>query len=181
MDKRDVRAIAAELALVNAAKPDSQDICFVPSGHYNSIVDRVRPDAARPGDIVDASGTVLGRHDGITHFTVGQRRGLGVAATQPLYVNATDSVANSVTVGPREDLAAERVAVIDVVMHRDGARVDCVRLRYRSPAVPASVEAPAGRHDFLEIELGEPFDGVAPGQTAVMMSGDTVVGHGTIK
>ena len=117
----------------------------------------------------------------VHHFTVGQRRGLGVAATQPLYVNATDSVANSVTVGPREDLAAERVAVIDVVMHRDGARVDCVRLRYRSPAVPASVEAPAGRHDFLEIELGEPFDGVAPGQTAVMRSGDTVVGHGTIK
>ena len=181
ISKPEVREIALRNSLAVAKKPESQDLCFLAGSSKKAFLLRHADLGDLDGPVLDGSGQEIGRHSGHHHFTVGQRRGLGVAATQPLYVNATDSVANSVTVGPREDLAAERVAVIDVVMHRDGARVDCVRLRYRSPAVPASVEAPAGRHDFLEIELGEPFDGVAPGQTAVMMSGDTVVGHGTIK
>ena len=79
MEKSEVRAMAAELGLVTAAKPDSQDICFVPEGRYSAIVEKLRPDAARPGEIVDQAGTVLGRHDGIIHFTVGQRKGLGLS------------------------------------------------------------------------------------------------------
>ncbi len=131
--------------------------------------------------MLDSAGRELGRHDGHHNFTVGQRRGLGVAAGRPFYVTATDAVANTVTVGPAGELAAERVEVRDAVLHRDGWRVDRVRLRYHSPAVPARIVAAAGRHDLLEIDLIEPFDGPAPGQAAVLMSGDTVVGHGTIK
>ena len=102
MEKREVRAIAAELGLVNAAKPDSQDICFVPQGRYTTIVEPLRPDAARPGEIVDQAGTVLGRHDGITHFTVGQRKGLGLSGNdEPLFVLKLDAANARVVVGPR--------------------------------------------------------------------------------
>ena len=102
MEKTQVRAIAAELGLVNAEKPDSQDICFVPQGRYTTIVNRLRPDAARAGDIVDLSGQVLGRHDGITHFTVGQRKGLGLSGNdEPLFVLKLDAVNARVIVGPR--------------------------------------------------------------------------------
>ena len=131
--------------------------------------------------MLDRQGRQLGQHRGHHHFTVGQRRGLGVSAGEPLYVTATDATQNSVTVGSRGDLARDRVSVARAVLHRDGSTVDRVRLRYRSPAVAARVEAPAGSHGLLEVELEEPFEGVAPGQAAVMMSGHTVVGHGTIK
>ncbi len=105
-----MRAIAAELGLVNAAKPDSQDICFVPEGRYTSIVNnRLRPDAARPGDIVDLTGAVLGRHDGIVNFTVGQRKGLGLSGNEePLFVLKLDPVNARVVVGPRSALGSSR-------------------------------------------------------------------------
>jgi tRNA-specific 2-thiouridylase len=103
-----------------------------------------------------------------------------VAATEPLYVLGTDAATNTVRVGRRKRLETDRVRLRNAVMHRDGARVDRVRLRYHTDPVPARVSAPAGRHDRLEVELDRPFDGPAPGQAAVLMSGDVVVGHATI-
>lgn len=181
ISKPEVREIALRNSLEVARKPESQDLCFLAGSSKDAFLRRHADLGDRDGPVLDSSGRELGRHSGHHHFTVGQRRGLGVSATRPLYVTATDASDNSVTVGPREELAAARVAVRDAVMHRDGARVDRVRLRYRSPVVPAKVTASAGQHEQLEIELEQSFEGVAPGQAAVLMSGDTVVGHGTIK
>jgi len=181
ISKPEVREIASRNSLSVAKKPESQDLCFLAGSSKKAFLKRHADLGDLDGPVLDSSGRELGRHSGQHQFTVGQRRGLGVAATQPLYVTATDAASNSVTVGPRQELEAERVSVGDVVMHRDGARVDRVRLRYRSPAVPARVAATAGRHELLEVELDEPFEGVAPGQAAVLMDGDTVIGHGTIK
>lgn len=179
--KPEVREIASRNGLSVAKKPESQDLCFLAGSSKKAFLRRHADLGDLDGPVLDGSGRELGRHAGHHNFTVGQRRGLGLASARPLYVTATDAGTNSVTVGTREELAAERVLVSDAVMHRDGARVDRVRLRYRSPAVPATVTALAGRHDLLEVELVEPFEGVAPGQAAVLMDGDTVVGHGTIK
>jgi tRNA-specific 2-thiouridylase len=126
---------------------------------------------ARPGDILDATGAVVGRHDGHHGFTVGQRRGLGGGSRQPLYVLATDARANTVTVGPRDALAIRTVRVRGLRMH--GIQPDAVRLRYRSPALRCRLTGD-------EIHLDEPFDGAAPGQTAVFLSGDAIVGCATI-
>ncbi|MBS0281696.1 MAG: tRNA 2-thiouridine(34) synthase MnmA, partial [Proteobacteria bacterium] len=112
MEKSAVRALAAELGLITAAKPDSQDICFVPEGRYTNIVEKLRPDAARPGEIVDQAGAVLGRHDGIFNFTVGQRKGLGLSGNEePLFVLKLDAARAQVVVGPRSALASR---VIDL-------------------------------------------------------------------
>jgi len=135
----------------------------------------------RDGAIVDSAGRTLGRHRGHHDFTVGQRRGIGVSAPEALYVLATDATTNTVTVGTRAELERRSVSVRDAVLHRDGADVDAVKLRYRSRALPATVSAAGkGRHSSLEVELGEGFAGVAPGQTAVLLAGDRIVGHGTI-
>ncbi len=181
ISKPEVREIASRNSLSVAKKPESQDLCFLAGSSKRAFLERHGELRDEDGPVLDGSGRELGRHRGHHNFTVGQRRGLGVAASEPLYVTATDASTNSVTIGPRGQLAADRVGVRDAVLHRDGARVDRVRLRYRSGAVRARVEAASGRHDSLEIELDEPFEGVAPGQAAVLMSGDTVVGHGTIK
>ena len=130
---------------------------------------------------------MLGGHRGHHRFTVGQRRGLGVAGAAPLYVLETDAAANRVVVGPRESLATSRVRVTDAVLHRDGGRVDRVRLRYHSRPLGASLEPGAGsgppgagRHGELTLRLDEPAFGVAPGQTASLMDADAVIGHATI-
>ena len=115
MEKTDVRALAAELGLGTAAKPDSQDICFVPQGRYSALVEKLRPDAARPGEIVDAAGTVLGRHDGIIHFTVGQRKGLGLSGNEePLFVLKLDAARARVVVGPRAALGSQSMMLRNV-------------------------------------------------------------------
>jgi tRNA-specific 2-thiouridylase len=125
---------------------------------------------------------VLGRHGGHHNFTVGQRKGIRVAAPEPLYVLATDAAANRVTVGPRAALAAHAVTVRGARLHRAGAEVDAVKLRYRSRPLACRVAGdPApGVHRRLELELLDPVDGAAPGQTACLLRGDVVVGHGTI-
>jgi tRNA-uridine 2-sulfurtransferase len=123
---------------------------------------------------------VIGRHRGHHEFTVGQRRGLGVAAGEPLYVLATDAAANRVVAGPREELATRMVRVRDAVLRRDGSRVDRVKLRYRSRPVGCSVDAGAGHHAKLSVRLDQPAYGVAPGQTACLMDGEAIVGHATI-
>jgi len=182
LHKPRVRELAGEAGLAVAGKPDSQDLCFLAGTDRATFLARhggIRP---RPGEIVDRGGRPVGRHRGHHAFTVGQRRGIGVAAQAPLYVLETDAATNRVVVGPREALRRSRVGVRGAILHREGARVDRVKLRYRSEALAAAVGgAPgAGRHSRLELELREPALGVAPGQAAVLMDGDLVVGHGTI-
>jgi tRNA-specific 2-thiouridylase len=181
MTKDEVRATAARHGLSVAKKPESQDLCFLAGQGKQRFLRRHGDLADREGAIVDRAGRRLGRHRGHHNFTVGQRRGIGVSLNEPGYVIATDAAANTVTVGTREELETRLVHVRDAVLHRDGARVDAVRLRYHSATLPATVgAAPAGRHAALELELGESFTAASPGQTAVLMEGETIVGHGTI-
>jgi len=168
--KRDVRELAAQAGLAVARKPDSQDLCFLAGTGRAAFLARHGGLSERPGEIVDGGGRVLGRHSGHHHFTVGQRKGLGVAAAQPLYVLKTDARANTVTVGPRAELATHTVRIRGLRLRREP---DAVRLRYRSPALRCRV-------DGDEIHLDEPFDGAAPGQTAVFIAGDAIVGCATI-
>jgi tRNA-uridine 2-sulfurtransferase len=181
LTKPEVREIAARHGLSVARKPESQDLCFLAGQGKRGFLRRHGGLRDNAGTVLDSSGQAVGRHRGHHNFTVGQRRGIGVSAPEPLYVLATDAGANTVTVGTREELETRRVRIRDAVLHRDGARVDSVRLRYHSRALPASVGgASRGRHEALEIALGEEFAGVSPGQTAVLMEGETIVGHGTI-
>jgi tRNA-specific 2-thiouridylase len=181
LTKAEVREIAARHDLAVARKPESQDLCFLAGQGKRGFLRRHGGLEDRDGAVLDPSGRALGRHRGHHHYTVGQRRGIGVSAPEPLYVLATDAAANTVTVGTWAELETRRVRIRDAVLHRDGASVDGVRLRYHSRALPASVGgAGRGRHEALEVELGEDFAGAAPGQTAVLLAGEAIVGHGTI-
>jgi tRNA-specific 2-thiouridylase len=182
MRKSEVRGIARSHGLPVADKKESQDLCFMAGTTREQFL---RRHAARPdhdGEVVDRSGRVRGRHRGHRHYTVGQRRGLGVAAPEPLYVLEKDGRGNRVVVGTHEELAVTHVNVAPAMLYRDGARVDRVRLRYRSEPVPCEVEdSPAsGAHDSLTVLLHEPVHGVAPGQTACFLEGDRILGSGTI-
>jgi tRNA-uridine 2-sulfurtransferase len=181
LSKPEVREIAARHELAVARKPESQDLCFLAGQGKAKFLRRHGGLRDREGAILDRSGQLLGHHRGHHNFTVGQRRGTGVSANQPLYVLATDAAANTVTLGTREELATRRVRVRDAVLHRDSGSVDGVKLRYRARPLPASLPPlAAGRHPQLEIELGEPFDAASPGQAAALLSGEAIVGHGTI-
>jgi tRNA-uridine 2-sulfurtransferase len=170
LTKAQTRELARRFALPVAEKPDSQDICFVPTGRYADVIERLRPGAAAAGDIVDLSGRVLGRHAGIINFTIGQRRGLGIAAREPLYVVRLDAANGRVVVGPREALRTTRVQLRDVnwigddlleAVAADG-RIDVfVKVRSTRPAHPACLmRGPGG----VEVELADGEEGVAPGQ-----------------
>jgi tRNA-specific 2-thiouridylase len=181
LTKPEVREIAARHELAVAKKPESQDLCFLSGQGKSDFLRRHGGLRERDGAVLDRAGTPIGRHRGHHNFTVGQRRGIRVSAEEPLYVLATDAAANTVTVGPRRDLLAQNVRLRNAVLHRDGGSVDSVRLRYRSRPVPAAVSATGtGRHAELQVELGEEFAGVTPGQTAVLLRGEAIVGHGTI-
>jgi tRNA-uridine 2-sulfurtransferase len=181
LTKPEVREIATRHGLAVAKKPESQDLCFLAGQGKRGFLRRHGGLVDNEGAVLDRTGRTVGRHRGHHNFTVGQRRGIGVSAPEPLYVVATDAVANTVTVGTRTDLETRHVNVRDVTLHRDGARVDAVRLRYHSRALPASVgSVSVGRHETLEVALGEEFVGASPGQTAVLLEGETIVGHGTI-
>jgi tRNA-specific 2-thiouridylase len=189
--KAEVRELARGFGLAVAEKADSQDICFVPSGRYTDVIERLMPGAAEPGEIVDLDGRVLGRHGGIIHFTVGQRRGLGIAAGAPLYVVRLDAATRRVVVGPREALCTTRMQLRDVNWIGDGALAEApsgerlevfVKVRSTRPPQPAllwSVENGA------EIELLVGEEGVAPGQACVFYDAPTgqarVLGGGIIK
>ena len=174
LDKAQVRAIAAEHELPVASTPDSQDLCFLAGTGRAAFLARHGNLGERPGDVVDAAGRVIGRHAGAHRFTVGQRRGLEVGgAPEPLYVLRTDASANTVTVGPRAALATTGVRVRDARLHAPACEVDAVKLRYRAPAVPCTLRGET-------IELARPVDGPAPGQTAVFLRGDAVLGCATI-
>jgi tRNA-specific 2-thiouridylase len=180
LTKPRVRELAAAAELPVASRVESQDLCFLAGEGKRSFLERHGGLEERPGEIVDVSGRALGRHRGFHNFTVGQRRGIGIGGGDPLYVLRTDAPSNRVVVGSRDDLARRRVRVHDAHLRRTGDRVDRVKLRYRSRPIDCSIDAPAGRHPELWIDLAEPAYGVAPGQTACLMDGKTVVGHAII-
>lgn len=176
LPKDDVRRLAAGLALPVASKPDSQDICFVPSGRYAQTIEKLKPGASQPGEIVHADGRVLGRHEGIIHYTIGQRRGLGVATGDPLFVVKIDAERQQVIVGPREALTTAAVILRDVNWLGDkplatlasGADGYPLLARVRSTQEPtaATLRCDAqGNH--VTVELVEEISGVAPGQACV--------------
>jgi tRNA-uridine 2-sulfurtransferase len=171
--KAETRELARHFGLSVADKEDSQDICFVPSGHYAETIARLRPGAVAPGDIVHIDGRVLGRHDGIIHFTVGQRRGLGVATGTPLYVVRLDAASRRVVVGPREALRTSRIRLRDINWLGDGAIEDAlashpdVHVKVRSTRPPQPAWLRAGADGGVEVELIASEDGVSPGQACV--------------
>ncbi|NNU80781.1 tRNA 2-thiouridine(34) synthase MnmA [Halovulum dunhuangense] len=186
--KAETRALAHEFGLVVADKPDSQDICFVPNGSYAAVIEKLRPGAAEPGDIVDMAGNVLGRHEGVIHYTIGQRRGLGIGGGEPLYVVRLDADARRVVVGPRTALATARVPVREVNWLGDapfesapeGGWEVGVKVRSTRPPKPARLH-PTGPHGAI-VELIAPEEGVAPGQACVFYApeGSRVLGGGWI-
>jgi len=181
--KPEVRALARAAELPVADKRESQDLCFLSGLGGQAFMRRHAGDGlAGSGEIVDGDGQVLGHHQGHHGFTVGQRRGIGVAGPEPLYVLATDADSNRVVVGPRSALATHSVALAPAHLHRGGEAVEAVKLRYRSEAVACRVvgEPRAGEHARLELVLDRAVGGVAPGQSACLLASDRVVGWGMI-
>jgi len=183
LTKPEVRRLAAEAGLPVAEKPDSQEICFVPSGDYRDLVRRQRPDAFARGEIVDSEGRALGTHEGVASFTVGQRKGLGIASSEPLYVLRLEPDARRVIVGPRAELGVDECSLRDVTWTAGAAPalpldVD-VCLRYRAAPVPATV-APTG-DATARVRFARKAWPLTPGQAAVFYEGDAVVGGGTIR
>jgi len=181
--KSEVRRHAERLGLAVAEKPDSQDICFVPGGDYAAIIEKLRPGAAEVGDIVDLAGEVVGQHAGIIHYTVGQRRGLGIAAPEPLYVVAVDAASRRVTVGPKAALLCDRVILrqrhfLDPEAASRSAGDVTVRLRSTHPGAPGQLILLDNGE--AEIRLSQPEPATACGQAAVCYRGDKLLGGGWI-
>lgn len=190
MTKPQVRELARRFELPVAEKHDSQDICFVPTGRYTDIVERLKPNAMEPGDIVDLSGRVLGRHHGIAHFTVGQRRGLGIAASAPLFVVRLDVAHRRVVVGPREALRMHRIRLRDVNWIGDGSLDEAaaqgreIFVRVRSTRAPQAAWLRTVDGEY-EVELVAGEEGVSAGQACVFYDAPAgqarVLGGGFIK
>ena len=174
LPKPAVRAAATELGLAVADKPDSQDICFVPEGRYTTVIDRLRPHGAEPGDIVHMDGRVLGRHEGVTRYTIGQRRGLNVAVGDPLFVVRIDADARQVIVGPREALLTRALSLKDTNWIGDGPTIEDAMARQRSvlARVRSTREPVLARLGVVDgqpgLVFGAPEEGVAPGQACVL-------------
>jgi tRNA-specific 2-thiouridylase len=176
MPKPRVREIAAELGLGVAAKPDSQDICFVPDGDYAGIVKKLRPEAAEEGDVIGLDGRVLGRHRGLIHFTVGQRRGIEIGGSpEPLYVIRLEPDTKRLIVGPRRALAVS-AAILDDINWIGEGHEGPITAKVRSLAKPV-----AARFEGGTVHFDQPEYGVAPGQAAVLYAGDRVLGGGWIR
>ena len=171
--KAETRELARHFGLSVAEKQDSQDICFVPTGHYAEMIERLRPGSALPGEIVDLEGRVLGRHEGIIHFTIGQRRGLGIATGAPLYVIRLDAPSRHVVVGPREALRTSSIRLRDLNWLGDGKIEDAieahpeVHVKVRSTQPPQPAWLRAGPDGDISVELIGSEDGVSPGQACV--------------
>ncbi len=184
LPKSETRRLAEELDLPVADKPDSQDICFVPNGSYARVVEKLRPGALDPGEIVDLQGRVLGRHEGVINYTIGQRRGLGIGGIEePLYVVAIEAEAKRVVVGPKSALARDRVFVKELnwlagALPGPEGRACLVKLR--SAQKPAAARVFADGQGQAVIALEEPQYGIAPGQAAVLYDGSRVLGGGWI-
>jgi tRNA-specific 2-thiouridylase len=182
LTKPQVRSLARAAELPVASAADSQDLCFLAGTDRPRFLARHGDLGDQPGAIVARDGKVLGRHLGQHRFTVGQRKGLGVSGEAPLYVLDKNAETNTVIAGPRHELRTSRVRLRSMHLRRPGARVDRVKLRYRSAPLPARLleDPPAGRHPHGTLELGEPVDGAAPGQIACLLDGELVVGWATI-
>jgi len=180
-DKRRVRRIACRLGLNVHDKPDSQEICFVPDDDYVALLRRRAPGALRCGQIVDSSGEVLGRHEGYARYTIGQRRGLGVAAREPMYVTDIDPTTARVTIGPRDELMTRSVRAGGANWHRDvaGEFDAVVQIRYNHVGVPGRVRITGP--DTFEAELYEAAEAVTPGQAAVVYDENVLLGGGWIE
>jgi len=186
MTKAETRAIAREIGLSNAEKADSQDICFVPSGNYAELVRKLKPEADRPGAIRHLDGRVLGQHEGTFRFTIGQRRGLGIAAREPLYVIRVDADRSEVVVGPREALALREIPLRDVNWLGDTPIPSeglAIHARVRSTRAPKPAMLRQDERGIV-VEIFDGEEGVAPGQACVFYGGDgagaRVLGGGTI-
>jgi tRNA-specific 2-thiouridylase len=188
LTKPETRALAERFGLKTAAKPDSQDICFVSSGKYAGLIERLRPGAGAPGDIVDLEGRVLGRHEGVIHFTVGQRRGLKLAAGEPLFVVRIEPAARRIVVGPREALGAQEITLGEINWLGDdpiaaGGRGVLVKVRSMREAVPGRIFASSP--ETVTVTLDVPEEAVAPGQACVVYEpggeGTRVLGGGFIR
>ena len=181
--KEHTRSLAEKYQLAVSAKPDSQDICFVPNGNYSQVIEKLRPNACDAGDIIDMKGNVLGKHDGIINYTVGQRKGLGIAAPEPLYVIKLNADKQQVIVGKKEDLLTKSFKIrnlnwlADEKLLENGVETS-VKLRSAQTPVPAYIK----RIDATSalVTLLEPRDAVAPGQACVAYDGDRVLGGGWI-
>ncbi|MEG1773715.1 MAG: tRNA 2-thiouridine(34) synthase MnmA [Oscillospiraceae bacterium] len=182
IEKREARALAREQGLLNADKPDSQDICFVPDGDYAGFLTRVRGVESPEGDFVSTDGKLLGRHKGILHYTIGQRRGLGLSGDARIYVVAKDAATRTVVLGGPDELLCRHFSVGDcnwiATASLDGPMEVAVRTRYHQTETPARIE-PAADGTVL-VTPHTPLRAVSPGQAAVFYDGDTVVGGGTI-
>ena len=188
--KEETRALARQFGLAVAEKHDSQDICFVPTGRYTQVIERLRPGAAEEGDIVHVDGRVLGRHGGIINYTIGQRKGIGVAAQEPLYVLKLDASRREVVVGPREALRTRVITLRDVNWLGDehfdtvalGGKEILARIRSSGPLQPATLSVDEGA---VTVELAHGEDGVSPGQACVFYAaedgGERLLGGGWIK
>jgi len=194
LNKAETRALAAAMGLPVAAKSDSQDICFVPAGHYTDVVEKLRPGAGEPGDIVHIDGRRLGRHSGIINFTIGQRRGIGVATGEPLFVVRLNADRRQVVVGPREALSTARLWLRDINWLGDGTLEDAaakgldIFARLRSTGAPKAAtlwHVPEGQAGAVRVDLEDGDDGVAPGQACVFYDradgSGRVLGGGWIK
>ncbi|MFZ3034095.1 MAG: tRNA 2-thiouridine(34) synthase MnmA [Parvibaculum sp.] len=190
LTKAETREMAARMGLVVADKPDSQDICFVPTGRYTNIIDRMRPNAGGQGDIVHLDGRVLGRHKGVIHYTIGQRKGLGLGASEPeaspLFVVKLDAANKRVIVGPKSALLTRRLSLRDVnwlgdVPLKPDESVDLL-VRIRSTAAPVEARLVVGSDGAVDIGLATGEEGVAPGQACVFydLTGGRVLGGGFI-
>jgi tRNA-specific 2-thiouridylase len=183
MTKDETRQLATRFGLTVADKPDSQDICFVPNGNYAQVIEKLRPGALEAGDIVDMEGRVLGRHNGIINYTIGQRKGLGISAAEPLYVVKLDPTAKRVIVGPPEALGTKRFRIKELNWLGGealgiGGRKVTVKLRSAHPGAEATVYGCGDAS--AEVELDIPERAVTPGQACVMYEGDRVLGGGWI-
>ncbi len=180
LHKEETRALAARYGLAVAAKPDSQDICFVPSGGYAAVIEKIRPGAAEPGEIVHVDGRVLGAHTGIIHYTVGQRKGLGGGAGEPLYVVKLDAPNKRVIVGPRAALARECFTIKELNwLEAARTRAD-IRVKMRSAQKPMEARIDLLAGDQATVTLAQAYEGIAPGQACVVYDGDRVLGGGWI-
>ena len=181
--KTQVRALAERNGFVNADKPDSQDICFAPDGDYAHIIELQTGCSAAAGDFVDRYGNVLGTHRGVIHYTIGQRKGLGIAAGEPLYVCKICPQSNTVVLGRNEDLFSTEADATDfnwISGESPKREIRCrAKIRYRQ-AEQWATAAPRGEHD-VHISFDEPQHAVTPGQAAVLYDGDIVLGGGTIR
>lgn len=182
VSKDEIRRLAAEAGLVTAQKPDSQDICFVPDGDYAGLIGRIGKTSDNTGNFVHLNGQVLGRHKGLVNYTIGQRKGLGIAYDYPLYVIEKDTASGNVTVGPAEALFSRGLLAKNCNFITEAALTGPLRVtaktRYRQQDVPATIE-PCG--EYVKVTFDEPMRAVTPGQAVVFYNGEFIVGGGIIQ